>query len=114
MTQLSLLPEEVPDDPIKPKRRKRKSLRAKIRKMIRDEGIYNYALMVKEALSLSEGSIREKYNMSPDELKTILYSEFSLECYHQEDIDSYLFKVKNIAGFALKTHNNAKDKNPKM
>lgn len=109
MTQLSLLPDEVPDELVAPRKKRKPSLRAKARKMIRDEGIYNYALMVKEVLCMSDEAIQEKYNRSPEEVKTILYSEFSIECYHQEDVESYLFKVKNIPGFALKTVHNAKD-----
>lgn len=101
MTQLSLLPEEVPDQFIPVRRKRPKSLRRKIRKMIRNEGLYNYALAALEILNSTDEYIETRYKLNREELKTLLYSEFGEACGYQEDIECFIANVKNIPGFAI-------------
>ena len=99
--QTSLLPDERPDQYI-PEKQRRRSVRAGVRRYIKSEGIYNYALMAKEVLQSTDEYLTERFKLSRAEVKTLLYSEFALAVAHQEDLDSYLFKVQTIPGFGLK------------
>jgi len=107
--QTSLLPDELPDQII-PEHRLRRSVRAGIRRYIKSEGVYNYALMAREVLKSTDEYISERYKLNRDEVTRLLYSEFALAVAHQEDLDSYLFKVQNIPGFGLKKPKNEKAK----
>jgi hypothetical protein len=112
--QISLLPDEAPDEFITEAKRRRGSLRRRIRQIIKSEGVYNYALLAKEVMNGTDEYIKATYGMGRYEIKKLLYSEFGIAVGYQENLDDYLEKVKNIPGFGIKKiDNNAQIKHRK-
>jgi len=103
--QLSMLPDEIPDEFISSKKLKRRSITATLRRLINKEGFYNYAKVAEEALSKSEDYIQAKFGLTKDELKTAFESEFGHACCYQESIESFLEKLRTIPDFKLENYN---------
>jgi len=100
MTQLPLFnDEETPQQP--DKKTRPMSIRAKARKIIREEGLYNYAMVIKAVFEADEKHIEAKYNIPKSGLCDLLIREFDMAVGYQESLIDFLHHVKNIPGYGL-------------
>lgn len=111
--QLSLMPDERPDEMVLETGKRPIYLRRAIRRILKKEGPYNFCMLAKEALSHDEAWIRDKYGVHKDYLAGILASEFGTRYANQETMDSFLEKVRMIPNYQLKEPDDVSPKRKK-
>lgn len=100
-TQLQLFNDE-PEQQAAPMRKcKSMSLAARARKIIREEGLYNYAMMVKATAQYDEEYAQAHFAVSRARLLATLTHVFDVAVGHQESLEDFIQNVKNIPCYGL-------------
>lgn len=76
-------------------------LPARARRILKTEGLYNYALLIKEAEAYSGEYVSRTFGMPKSELVFILINEFNQAVGYQETYTEFLANVKNIPSYGL-------------
>lgn len=99
MTQLDLFPDE---EPVTASRRTRPaSLSSKARRILREDGLYNYAQLVIAAQQYRQEYVTAKFGITKEELCNTLVQVFDHAVGYQESLEDFLANVKNIPGYGL-------------
>lgn len=76
-------------------------LPARARKILKTDGLYNYALLIREVQAYNEEYVQQRFRTSKAELCFVLINEFNQAVGHQETHEEFLRNVKNIPGYGL-------------
>lgn len=102
MTAQLLLFNEDSDQQVAPNRtRNNMGLAAKARKLIREEGLYSYAMVVKASMQYDDEYVHAHFGIDKEQLQVTLNAVFNVAVGYQESLEDFLQNVKNIPGYGL-------------